>query len=105
MNRMEINNMKAPMTFYEFKKHIDTIKQDVDYIDKCYDVGFDLYDKINTIYYYPELLSDIFKDSNDLIYFWLFENSLCPIKAEEELYDMLVKGYNAWLKEECSPEK
>lgn len=96
---------KAPMNFYEFKKHLDIIDADMLYLDKCYDIGLDMYNKINSIYNSIQLLTIIFKDKMNLIEQWLFETEYSIVDSVEDLYDLLVKGYNTWLKEECLPSR
>lgn len=101
--------MNAPMTFEKFKKYMNAVKKDYDYMDQVSDaLNSDfLYENIHGASYVLDILSGVFHDGeNDNIGYFCFEldwgknykpgviteddGTIVPLATLEDLYNLLV---------------
>lgn len=102
--------MNPPIPFDKFKKYMDTVKKDYEYMDRISDVMRSdfLYENIGGPSYVLDLLSDIFHDGeHDNIGYFVFEldwgekykpgdivrkdGTIIPLATLEDLYALLVE--------------
>ena len=102
---------QLPMSFEEFKKTINQLKQEDKYIDKCSAIGFDgLVDFIPSYDIVIDLLSLIFKDDGEWLSWWVYEtefgnkpmgawdkdNQPIPdLETTEGIYNLLINNYRS----------
>ena len=101
--------MNAPITFEKFKKYMNAVKKDYDYMDQVSDVlnSDFLYENLSGASYVLDILSDIFHDGeHDNIGYFVFElnwgkdyepgdvvtkdGEIIPLGTLEDLYALLV---------------
>lgn len=103
--------MNAPITLEKFKKYMNAVKKDYDYMDQASDIlnSDFLYENLSGASYVLDILSDIFHDGeNDYIGYFCFEldwgknyepgdvvtkdGEIIPLGTLEDLYALLVKN-------------
>lgn len=101
--------MNAPITLEKFKKYMNAVKKDYDYMDQASDIlnSDFLYENLSGASYVLDILSDIFHDGeNDNIGYFCFEldwgkdykpgviteddGTIVPLATLEDSYNLLV---------------
>lgn len=94
------------ISYDKFKRYIERIRREWDYIDDCEKVGFNIYQYTYGIDCTVELLEYIFNDKERWLSQWVFETNFgrddelkttinknaTPIRTIKEIYDFLVSN-------------